>query len=590
MTNKRIYVFAMSAIVVVLIITSVMVTAPLWQAAKPVAKADRALEVQNAVEDLDSEEAFVRGEAARTLQKNPDLARPAIPKLVEAIKDDDQTVGILVANALGEIGESAIAPIVASFEQLEDRHLHVAMRALIRIGPAALPSLVNVLQSDDHVRRLVAARSIGQIQGDISLAVPKLIESLSHKDAEFRNEVIHTLAYLHAGSAQPYVSLLIEKLHDEQETTREAAARVLAALGAGATAALPELETLMIDESESVRKAAFQAVRQVAQGSPKALEIFLSKLNDARPSVRVLALQHLIWDEDLPEIDQALVKCLRDKAADVRIAALLDIQYGWSKLNRGNPQTLLPAVIELLEEDRPDIRMNAADVLAFTPGDSRAAASNSLLETLEDEDALVRLAAAHSLVILGLFVDPAVAVIVTELENPDETIRGTAAYRLRSAGPKGAAGIPAIVRVVRLKKDEAHAWKAAFWTLKAIGAAAVPTITIQLQHADPKVRADAVETLGFMHEAAASVVPEMMRLLDDPDAEVRLAAVSALAELGPVAGRAVSNLEDVIRVDDDQRVRMRATYALKEIAMDETSTVEEEHDFPFRDVNEPVVQ
>src|SRR5262245_23347285 len=103
-TIRHVSVFAMSAIVVVLLVTAVIVAVPQGNASKAVAEFNRELELQN-VET-------VRSEAATKL---------AIPQLVQALADEDELVGIQAANALGEIGESAIEPIMDSLDQLEKR-------------------------------------------------------------------------------------------------------------------------------------------------------------------------------------------------------------------------------------------------------------------------------------------------------------------------------------------------------------------------------------------------------------------------------------------------------------------------------------
>jgi HEAT repeat protein len=56
------------------------------------------------------------------------------------------------------------------------------------------------------------------------------------------------------------------------------------------------------------------------------------------------------------------------------------------------------------------------------------------------------------------------------------------------------------------------------------------------------MRRSAAEALGKLGPAADSAVPELARLLGDPEAFVRVSAAEALGRLGPAAGAAVPEL------------------------------------------------
>ena len=59
---------------------------------------------------------------------------------------------------------------------------------------------------------------------------------------------------------------------------------------------------------------------------------------------------------------------------------------------------------------------------------------------------------------------------------------------------------------------------------------------------DPTVRLKAVEVLGRMGDDAAAAVPDLVKLLDDPDADVRKAAARTIGRIGPAAKAAVPAL------------------------------------------------
>jgi HEAT repeat protein len=61
--------------------------------------------------------------------------------------------------------------------------------------------------------------------------------------------------------------------------------------------------------------------------------------------------------------------------------------------------------------------------------------------------------------------------------------------------------------------------------------AAIPNLIACLHDGHPGVRREAAWTLGSMGRLAADAVPEMNKLLKDPDVEVRAAAAEALSNI-----------------------------------------------------------
>lgn len=117
----------------------------------------------------------------------------------------------------------------------------------------------------------------------------------------------------------------------------------------------------------------------------------------------------------------------------------------------------------------------------------------------------------------------------------------------------------------------------AFSMLRQLGPqaqAAVPGLTLALQDPDPEIRTAAVGTLLELGSTAQAAVPALMEALDDNDPAVRLQAVRALGRIGPGAKAAVPALADVIW-DSNHLVRSAALYTLASIGPEAEAAVPE---------------
>jgi HEAT repeat protein len=117
--------------------------------------------------------------------------RAAVPVLRKTLKDTDARARAQAASALSEAGALAEPAVPELIEMLrndpEERARLEATLALGNIGPAAkaaVPALVEILRNEKLLSiRVNAAGSLGQIHCDPDLVVPALVEA-HLKDAE----------------------------------------------------------------------------------------------------------------------------------------------------------------------------------------------------------------------------------------------------------------------------------------------------------------------------------------------------------------------------------------------------------------------
>ena len=111
-----------------------------------------------------------------------------------------------------------VAPAQYSLKPLEQwTQQEAAADALGRIGPPAIPQLIDLLKSPDADVRLIAAQVLARMGSDAKEAVPNLIPLLK----------------------------------DPDERVRKAATRTLGRIGPDAAAAVPELMQALVEQAAS---------------------------------------------------------------------------------------------------------------------------------------------------------------------------------------------------------------------------------------------------------------------------------------------------------------------------------------------------
>lgn len=87
----------------------------------------------------------------------------------------------------------------------------VAIDSLRRIGPAALPALVDMLHGQDHDVQQLAARAIALMGPAAKAAVPDLVAALSDLDPGVRKNVIRALGQI-GPAAETAIPALVEEV------------------------------------------------------------------------------------------------------------------------------------------------------------------------------------------------------------------------------------------------------------------------------------------------------------------------------------------------------------------------------------------
>ena len=277
-------------------------------------------------------------------------------------------------------------------------------------------------------------------------------------------------------------------------------------------------------------------------------------LGDPVPAVRRAAAEALGSSRDSVAVRALMSVLLQDDVAQVRRAAAYS-------LGRIEDQLAVPALMEaLLKDADSEVRKNAAWALGAI--DSPRAAP-ALAQALEDDRELsVRIESAQALGeirdvssmnalvrVLGQDDEPALLKsVIDALHNIDNASAATAvagALRDRNADVRVAAAealgsfedravVPALMAAAR--DADAEVRRAVIGALQNLGdRRAIPAFTAALTDTDPEVRRSGADGLADM-DNLRTAPPELIRAMDDRDAEVRQGVAHALGHILDPAG------------------------------------------------------
>ncbi|MFI5457847.1 MAG: HEAT repeat domain-containing protein [Isosphaerales bacterium] len=461
------------------------------------------------------------------LARRGELAAPAFTVLIPALRDPDAKTRAKVAGVLGNIGPAAKDAVPALAAALQDRDRNVrdsAASALGSMGTAAkgaIPALVRSMRADPARRNHKAMFALGQIGAP---AVPALAELLSDRDPTIRELVANRLNPClkeRIVVAEALVPALIGALGTPDRSTRAKVAATLAGIG---QRAIVPLTRALRDGDPRIRGGAAGALAGMGPDAAPALPVLLEALRNGSAFQDPWLPQHGPDDGD----------CGRGETEPAGVVAAL---AGIGK----------PAVAPLLEEvdqPDPDRRARAIRVFGFMKPAARAAVPR-LVVLLNDPH--VRFEAADALGRMGLGGRECILPLIAKLKDSDPAFRARAAENLGRIG------------------TSVHA------SGNSVDGRVILYLTIALRDADARVRAAGAAASGEVGNDSGKPGPELVRLLRDPEAQVRVAALRALVRFNDLEISREARAGLLKDVDD--RVRLAAAEAIVHKDMHSTGVI-----------------
>lgn len=425
------------------------------------------------------------------------------------------------------------------------------------------PDLVKLCRSPVPEVRMAAARALGKIHADPTLAAPALGDMLASDQQALRRAAAQGLLSLMESAVQT---------HKGRSTAAIDISRA-DLINTGALVA-PMAARGVRDRDVEVRRLAIEALRQVAMAlselvfdaRPRSdfppadrkptederaeIEDYAKQVEaerkDLKPLTRALrdrasAIAQALSDPD-PEVRQKACRALEDagNARQRLMRRAASVPPYDKKLPRNDDdiyaliRETFPVLLDRLHDAETTIRLGAISVIEMLDQDA-AIAIPYLVEVLDDPSPFMRWASVR---ILGktapIDADLAAPAIARLLTVQDIDVRVTAAEVLGRYGPAARAALPALIRAVTTGDSEARI--AAIQTIVAMkdaGKPAIPTLTVALNDADADVRRTAAEALGHFGADARSALATLRIKLDEEDVEVRKAAADAILAIQP---------------------------------------------------------
>jgi len=459
------------------------------------------------------------------------IGPPALPAVMERLGSPDVAVRLAALAVLGDVGVRRTAPALTARLADPDPNVRVAAaEALGKVGgPEAAGALLAALDSDD---RTLQGAALGALHG-LRVAPPgqrvaRLLEDRSLKPACYRA--------LGASDDPVAWALLTAGLSERSRSAREAA---LGALG--------ELRGRAGAEAAS-RLAA--AVRATAGADPGVAASCLAALASEDPLVPPGALAALGWIGDAGHVP-AMAQLAEDDRYRPHVEEALEAMPQGQALQAALWRSL-PALSSVAR----------LAVLGTLAGAGDASALQALAEATGDADVQVQ---AEAIACLGRIGDPRAVPALGGLLGDDlPAVSGVAAAALLQVAARSPEGARAVLGAVRARADTGPS-AASHRVLGALGERGdLEALRRGLSAPGPAQRVAATGALAALAARLPEpqvVLQDLGRSLTDPAWVVRAAAARALAVLGAAAAPALPRLMAATR-DAEPTVRAAAAEGL----------------------------
>ena len=226
----------------------------------------------------------------RSLPTESDLSRSAalVPDWANRVMANDLKVRATAEAALVDGAERSL-PLLRRFLNSPEEDLHrETFEIFRRMGPAAIPILVDMLRHDRASLRRSAVDVLIDLAPDTESIQPALRRALKDVDSFVARDAARALGALGV-RAGPSVSALIKALSHQEPHVRLYAAEALASIGPEAAKASKDLARTVSDPIPGVRWAACEALANIGPAAQPAVPQLIEALKDEFLYVRICA-------------------------------------------------------------------------------------------------------------------------------------------------------------------------------------------------------------------------------------------------------------------------------------------------------------
>ena len=424
---------------------------------------------------LKSRDAATRRRAAASLGSRGRTS--AIPVLTPLLEDPDWGVRQAAIESLGRIEDASAAPLlvaaITGADRVPDTDGATAVRAaageaLGRLGPAAVPVLLEALRGRHVKLRETAIGALGAVGG------PAVVATLGDMVADDRSRVRQAAMTALVRAAGPEaVPALSRALAHRDPTTRRCAADALGTRHE--SAAVDAVKAALADPDRTVRDAAVRALASI--GTAEAA------------SALVVGLER--GDRDLQAASAAALKSFDWTPAGAAERVVHAILHGRFDETTAQGAAAAAPLVAMLADRDPSMRRGALEALGRLAEPQTAQAIGA---AFRDPEASVRQAAAAALAALGA---AAADTIVEALGDRATTVRASAEQALSAIGAGAVA--PALLARLAVGQPTRH------------GGTDLRVVATRDRLDQARQAADRLDAL--VRHAAAKVPVEVLRLV-----------------------------------------------------------------------------
>ena len=455
--------------------------------------------------------------------------------------------------------EGALRSLIRMLRQGTDGEHRWAAMLLESIGPAAkdaAPALRELLGHRLAPVRARAARALFEMDAEPDVILPALIALLKAPEKDAANVAAMTIASL-GSPARSAIPALAGCLEEPPRPDPEHATKALAALG---SEAVEPLLGLLAHSDVAVRRAAVKGLGELAREEEGALR----------------GLMRALKDEDQGVIDDALnvLGALgpRARGAEAHVLEVLEKKPG-ARLKKqaisalgeiGGSAGAVRAILDAVRESSaPGMALEALAKMAI-PKELVHLVGPECQKLRDDASPVVRIWARCILVKLDPHEEAdAMMELTTALNDVRSERRHAAVGALGCLGEAARQAAPALARIA-LRDDKDYIRRAAARSLQKIGMDDVASIAAALSASDADERLHAAEALAELGPLGAAAVTPLLSALEDEDPKLRMSAARALGRIGAKAAPALPALKKALG-DRFRSFRDEARNALQKI-------------------------
>jgi outer membrane protein assembly factor BamB len=207
------------------------------------------------------------------------------------MSNDPKVRSIAEAQLVQRAGRSM--PLLRRFLNRPNEDLHrVTFEIIQRIGPPAIPLLVELLRDEQISFRRSALNELIDLAPETELIQPALRRALRDEDSMVAGDAARALGAL-GQRASPSVRALVKTLSHENPYVRIYGAEALASIGPKASASTTDLARALRDPVPGVRWAAAEALGSIGPAAQLAVPQLIAALKDEFLYVRICAAEAL---------------------------------------------------------------------------------------------------------------------------------------------------------------------------------------------------------------------------------------------------------------------------------------------------------